>query len=69
MPIQAAVELRRPSEILRSRVDPSKARVELGRQARFTMPDVIDDGGEGVAVSRELRPTNRSPLCCLNKWK
>jgi hypothetical protein len=69
MPIQAAVELRRPSEILRSRVDPSKARVELGRQARFTMPDVIDDGGEGVGVSRELRQTKRSPLGCLNKWK
>jgi GDPmannose 4,6-dehydratase len=34
-------ELVRPSDILRSRVDPSKARIELGWQAQVMMPDVV----------------------------
>jgi GDPmannose 4,6-dehydratase len=34
-------ELGRPSDILRSRVDPSKARREIGWQAQLTMPDVV----------------------------
>jgi GDPmannose 4,6-dehydratase len=34
-------DLQRPSDILRSRVDPSKANVELGWRAQFTMPDVV----------------------------
>ena len=38
---QIRSELRRPSDILQSRVDPSRARAELGWQAKFTMPDVI----------------------------
>ena len=38
---EVRVELQRPSDILRSRVDPSKAHVELGWRAEFTMPDVV----------------------------
>jgi GDPmannose 4,6-dehydratase len=38
---QTHPELRRPSDILQSRIDPSKARKELGWQAKYTMPDVI----------------------------
>jgi|SRR5882762_9784322 len=38
---QIRSELQRPSEILQSRIDPSKARIELGWQAEFTMPDVV----------------------------
>ena len=39
--IQIRSELQRPSEIFQSRVDPSKARMELGWQAQSTMPDVV----------------------------
>jgi GDPmannose 4,6-dehydratase len=38
---QIRPELQRPSEILQSRIDPSKARVELGWQAESTMPEVV----------------------------
>jgi GDPmannose 4,6-dehydratase len=38
---QIRSELQRPSEIFQSRIDPSKARVELGWQAESTMPDVV----------------------------
>jgi GDPmannose 4,6-dehydratase len=39
--IQIRSELQRPSEIFQSRIDPSKARIELGWQAESTMPDVV----------------------------
>jgi len=38
---QLRSEFQRPLEILQSRIDPSKARMELGWQAEFTMPDVV----------------------------
>jgi GDPmannose 4,6-dehydratase len=38
---QLRSEFQRPLEILQSRIDPSKARIELGWQAEFTMPDVV----------------------------
>jgi GDPmannose 4,6-dehydratase len=38
---QIRSDLERPSEILQSRIDPAKARVELGWQAEFAMPDVV----------------------------
>jgi GDPmannose 4,6-dehydratase len=39
--IEIRTELQRPSEIFQSRIDPSKARMELGWQAQSTMPDVV----------------------------
>jgi len=39
--IQIRPELQRPPEIFQSRIDPSKARIELGWQAESTMPDVV----------------------------
>jgi GDPmannose 4,6-dehydratase len=38
---QLRSEFQRPLEILQSKIDPSKARIELGWQAEFTMPDVV----------------------------
>jgi GDPmannose 4,6-dehydratase len=38
---QLRPEFQRPLEILQSRIDPSKARIELGWQAELTMPDVV----------------------------
>jgi len=38
---QVRSEFTRPSDILRLRVDPSKARTEMGWQAQITMPSVI----------------------------
>ena len=38
---QIQSEIQRPLDILQSRIDPSKARIELGWQAEFTMPDVV----------------------------
>src|SRR5215813_5524833 len=38
---QIRSEIQRPLDILQSRIDPSKARIELGWQAEFTMPDVV----------------------------
>jgi hypothetical protein len=55
-------ELVRPSDILRSRVDPSKARRELGWQAQVMMPDVVRRMLEQELVKNRELEGQRSSL-------